>query len=43
MNAHANTMTPTLDRRRMLLRPLELADAEEIKILFPHCEIVRYA
>src|SRR6266481_5617554 len=42
MDAHANTMTPTLDTRRMVLRPLELADAEQIKTLLPHCEIVRY-
>ena len=27
---------------RLLLRPLELADAEQAQILFPHWEIVRY-
>lgn len=31
-----------LETRRLLLRPLELADAEQIQILFPHWEIVRY-
>ncbi len=35
-------MTPTLETRRLLLRPLELADAEQAQILFPHWEIVRY-
>lgn len=35
-------MTPTLETRRLLLRPLELADAEQTQILFPHWEIVRY-
>ncbi|MGB6481984.1 MAG: GNAT family N-acetyltransferase [Candidatus Acidiferrales bacterium] len=33
---------PTLETPRLLLRPLELADAEQIQILFPHWEIVRY-
>lgn len=32
----------TLETSRLLLRPLELADAEQIQILFPHWEIVRY-
>jgi len=36
------TLTPTLETPRLLLRPLELADAEQIQILFPHWEIVRY-
>ena len=35
-------MVPTLETRRLLLRPLELADAEQAQILFPHWEIVRY-
>jgi ribosomal-protein-alanine N-acetyltransferase len=35
-------MTPSLDTRRLLLRPLELADAEQTQILFPHWEIVRH-
>lgn len=38
-------MTPTipkLETPRLLLRPLELADAEQAQILFPHWEIVRY-
>ena len=35
-------MTPELATRRLLLRPLELADAEQVQMLFPHWEIVRY-
>lgn len=35
-------MTPSLETRRLLLRPAELADAEQTQILFPHWEIVRY-
>jgi ribosomal-protein-alanine N-acetyltransferase len=35
-------MTPTLETRRLILRPLEIADADEVQILFPHWEIVRY-
>jgi ribosomal-protein-alanine N-acetyltransferase len=34
--------TPPLETRRLLLRPLELADAAPIQILFPQWEIVRY-
>jgi RimJ/RimL family protein N-acetyltransferase len=35
-------MTPQLETTRLLLRPLELADAEQAQILFPQWEIVRY-
>jgi RimJ/RimL family protein N-acetyltransferase len=28
--------------KRLILRPLEIADAEQIQVLFPHWEIVRY-
>ena len=35
-------MTPNLETPRLLLRPLELADAEQTQILFPRWEIVRY-
>jgi ribosomal-protein-alanine N-acetyltransferase len=35
-------MTPALETRRLVLRPSELADAEQVQILFPHWEIVRY-
>ncbi|MCU1241109.1 MAG: hypothetical protein JWO71_1835 [Candidatus Acidoferrum typicum] len=35
-------MTPPLETPRLLLCPLELADAEQIQGLFPHWEIVRY-
>lgn len=33
---------PILETPRLLLRPLELADAEATQRLFPHWEIVRY-
>jgi ribosomal-protein-alanine N-acetyltransferase len=35
-------MTPTLETRRLILRPLELADAEQVQALFPQWEIVKY-
>ncbi|MFL6466294.1 MAG: GNAT family N-acetyltransferase; N-acetyltransferase [Bryobacteraceae bacterium] len=35
-------MTPILETTRLILRPLELADADEIQLLFPQWEIVRY-
>lgn len=35
-------MTPSLETPRLLLRPLELADAGQIQALFPQWEIVRY-
>ena len=35
-------MTPVLETRRLILRPLELADAEQVQQIFPHWEIVRY-
>ena len=34
--------TPSLQTRRLLLRPLELADAAQVQIIFPRWEIVRY-
>ncbi|MGH8424937.1 MAG: GNAT family N-acetyltransferase [Pseudomonas fluorescens] len=34
--------TPTLYTERLILRPLELADAEAIQQQFPHQEVVRY-
>lgn len=33
---------PTLETRRLLLRPLELADAEYTQQLFPHWDIVKH-
>jgi RimJ/RimL family protein N-acetyltransferase len=33
---------PLLETPRLLLRPLELADADQVQILFPHWEIVKY-
>jgi [ribosomal protein S5]-alanine N-acetyltransferase len=33
---------PALETPRLLLRPLQLADAEQTQLLFPHWEIVRY-
>ena len=35
-------MTPTLETPRLILRPLELADAAQTQLLFPHWEIVRH-
>ena len=35
-------MTPPLETARLVLRPLELADADEIQVLFPHWDIVRH-
>jgi [ribosomal protein S5]-alanine N-acetyltransferase len=33
---------PTLETRRLILRPLELGDAEQAQALFPQWEIVKY-
>jgi ribosomal-protein-alanine N-acetyltransferase len=35
-------MVPTLETRRLWLRPLELADAEQTQKIFPIWEVVRY-
>ena len=35
-------MLPTLETPRLLLRPLALADAEQVQRIFPQWEIVRY-
>ncbi|MGB8129456.1 MAG: GNAT family N-acetyltransferase [Candidatus Angelobacter sp.] len=35
-------MVPALETSRLVLRPLELADAQQAQALFPHWEIVRY-
>ena len=35
-------MIPHLETERLLLHPLELADAEQMQQIFPHWEIVRY-
>jgi [ribosomal protein S5]-alanine N-acetyltransferase len=35
-------MTPTLETARLLLHPIELADAEQIQTIFPQWEIVRF-
>jgi [ribosomal protein S5]-alanine N-acetyltransferase len=35
-------MTPPLETLHLILRPLELADAEQAQVLFPQWEIVRY-
>jgi RimJ/RimL family protein N-acetyltransferase len=35
-------VTPVLETERLWLRPLELSDAEQIQILFPHWELVQF-
>jgi [ribosomal protein S5]-alanine N-acetyltransferase len=35
-------VTPELETRRLILRPVEWADAEQMQALFPQWEIVRY-
>src|SRR5580765_1051055 len=35
-------MVPALETNRLVLRPLELADAEQTQRFFPHWEVVRY-
>jgi [ribosomal protein S5]-alanine N-acetyltransferase len=35
-------MIPTLETARLILRPLELADADQAQVLFPQWDIVRY-
>ena len=35
-------MTPPFETERLLLRPLELADAEQVQAIFPQWEIVKY-
>lgn len=35
-------MTPILETPRLILRPLELADAEQAQVIFPQWEVVRY-
>jgi len=35
-------MTPPLESARLLLRPLELADADQAQLLFPHWDVVKY-
>jgi ribosomal-protein-alanine N-acetyltransferase len=35
-------MVSTLETARLILRPLELSDAEQAQVLFPHWEVVRY-
>lgn len=36
------TEITALETERLLLRPLEIADAEQVQVIFPHWEIVRY-
>jgi RimJ/RimL family protein N-acetyltransferase len=35
-------MVPALETPRLILRPLELSDAPQAQLLFPHWEIVRF-
>jgi len=39
---HNRFMIPELQTARLILRPLELSDAEQVQELFPHWEVVRY-
>lgn len=39
---HFENVVPHLQTARLFLRPLELADAPQTQLLFPHWEIVRY-
>ena len=39
---HSGNVIPHLQTSRLLLCPLELADAAQAQLLFPHWEIVRY-
>ena len=34
--------TPALETTRLILRPLELADADQVQLLFPHWDVVKY-
>ena len=34
--------TPVLETARLILRPLEIADADQIQRIFPHWEVVKY-
>jgi len=35
-------VTPTLETARLILYPLQISDAYQVQVLFPHWEIVRY-
>jgi RimJ/RimL family protein N-acetyltransferase len=35
-------VTPTLETARLILCPLQISDADQVQVLFPHWEIVRY-
>jgi ribosomal-protein-alanine N-acetyltransferase len=35
-------VTPSLETPRLILKPLELADADQAQLLFPHWEIVKH-
>jgi [ribosomal protein S5]-alanine N-acetyltransferase len=35
-------MTPILETPRLILRPLELADSDQVQVLFPQWEVVRH-
>ncbi len=38
----AHPATPPLETSRLLLRPLELADADQVQQLFPHWDVVKH-
>jgi [ribosomal protein S5]-alanine N-acetyltransferase len=39
---YARDVTASLETRRLLLRPLQLTDAAQTQLLFPHWEIVKF-
>lgn len=42
LDAQTRAMPPTLETSRLILRPIELADAEQVQPLFANWEIVRF-
>jgi hypothetical protein len=36
------SVVPTLETERLILLPLELADAAQLQVLFPHWDVVKH-